>query len=180
MKILASVVVCVLAVPAFAQNQSQNRDRVSCASSNGGGRQFCQADTHNGVLLVRERSQGVCRQGSTWDYNRDGITVSGGCDAEFLVAGMGRNGNQTRNNQGQNGGANGGHGYGNGLNGNQVNQSYGQNNQTYNQSNQNNGSSSQNYTPTLPAGTQMQVATGAGSRPEHSQGGRHAASDAGQ
>lgn len=47
--------------------------------------QTCPADTSNGVLLVHEESEHLCRQGKTWRYDSKGIHVYGGCSASFLV-----------------------------------------------------------------------------------------------
>lgn len=63
---------------------------ITC-SSNGNRRQLCPADTRNGVVLVRELSDRVCQQGSTWSYSRQGISVSGGCSGDFQVSGSGPN-----------------------------------------------------------------------------------------
>lgn len=41
---------------------------VTCASSPGGRRVYCQADTRGGVALVRPQGPGIrCRQGIDWD-----------------------------------------------------------------------------------------------------------------
>ena len=34
----------------------------------------------------------MCQQGSTWTYDRQAITVSGGCSADFLISGRGSRG----------------------------------------------------------------------------------------
>ena len=86
-----------IALPTGAQQQT-----VTCASS--GSSQSCPADTRNGVLLVREQSSNVCRQGQTWSFDRRGINVNGGCSADFLVN--------------PRGGGYGNNGYGNGGSGN--------------------------------------------------------------
>jgi hypothetical protein len=65
-----------------------DRDRggrtVSCAS-NKGERVYCDADTRNGVTLVRQISGSPCRQGETWGFDRRGIWVDRGCRAEFAI-----------------------------------------------------------------------------------------------
>ncbi len=58
--------------------------RITCSSDNGG-RQYCNADTRNGVVLVRQLSQSRCVQDRTWGYDRRGIWVDRGCRAEFSV-----------------------------------------------------------------------------------------------
>ena len=75
----------------FEQNErpgwSGNRGgggSIVCAS-NSGDRVYCDADTRNGVLLVRQISGSPCREGDTWGYDRRGIWVDRGCRAEFRV-----------------------------------------------------------------------------------------------
>lgn len=97
-KQLAMIVVMGAGLSACAQQT------VQCASTNGQ-RQVCAADTHNGVLLLRDRSNGVCQQGTSWSYNRAGISVSRGCVATFLV-------NDGRTNQQNADNGYGGNGYG--------------------------------------------------------------------
>jgi len=65
-------------IPAAAQQQS-----VVCSSK--AKPQKCPADTSNGVLLTQETSAHLCQQGKTWHYDPQGIHVSGGCSATFLV-----------------------------------------------------------------------------------------------
>ena len=57
---------------------------ITCSSDNGR-RNYCSADTHRGVQLVRQRSDARCIQGSTWGYDRRGIWVDRGCRADFVV-----------------------------------------------------------------------------------------------
>lgn len=107
---------------------------ITC-TSNGTRRQLCPADTSNGVVLVRERSDHVCQQGSTWSYSRQGISVSGGCSADFQVAGNAStsdrnygsgaydnnaNGNNTNGTYANGNGSAAGNGYGNNGNANGV------------------------------------------------------------
>ena len=79
----------LLATAASAQSP------VSC-STHGQSRQFCRAETQNGVLLLHDHSHGSCQYGSTWGFNPHGIYVSGGCNADFLV-----NGPSSQNGHGQ-------------------------------------------------------------------------------
>src|ERR1700682_6063426 len=57
---------------------------ITC-SSNNGERVYCEVDTRNGVLLVRQISGTPCREGSTWGFDQRGIWVDRGCRAEFTV-----------------------------------------------------------------------------------------------
>jgi len=129
------------------------------------------------VVLVRERSDGVCEQGSTWGYDSRGIFVSGGCSAEFQVGGSGNNdgnsngyGNNNGNNSdnqnrnqsgyGNNGNSNGD---GNSGRGNGSGNGYGTNNRQRGNGNDQNDNGNSNYGNgqgrggTIPAGTRMDV-----------------------
>ncbi len=75
--------------PAFSQQQPLT---VNCASPATGEVQSCPANTRDGVLLLREQSANICQQGSTWTYDRNAITVSGGCSADFMISGRGSRG----------------------------------------------------------------------------------------
>jgi hypothetical protein len=55
---------------------------VSC-SSNDGRRNFCAANTSNGVRLIRQRSNSDCIYRQTWGYDRRNIWVDQGCRADF-------------------------------------------------------------------------------------------------
>ena len=135
-----------LSVPLIAQQT------ITCSSENGG-RHFCPANTKNGVMMMQEHSNGVCQQGSTWSYTRQGISVNSGCSADFQVgapsnssngSGNGYNGygnsNSSRNSDGSYGNStsNGVNGSGNAQNG------YGQNGNGYPNNNQNGYNNSQN------------------------------------
>ncbi len=171
MRVLTGAVVFLsIAAPAMAQ-------RTVVCSSNGNARRVCRADTRNGVVLVRERSDGVCEQGSTWGYDSRGIFVSGGCSAEFQVGGSGNNdgnsngyGNNNGNNSdnqnrnqsgyGNNGNSNGD---GNSGRGNGSGNGYGTNNRQRGNGNDQNDNGNSNYGNgqgrggTIPAGTRMDV-----------------------
>ena len=54
----------------------------------------CQADTSNGVQLMRQRSESDCIYGSTWGYDDRGIWVDRGCRADFQI-GSDQNGDQS-------------------------------------------------------------------------------------
>ena len=45
----------------------------------------CSADTGGGVRLVRRISKADCVRGRSWGYDRNGVWVNEGCDAEFSV-----------------------------------------------------------------------------------------------
>jgi len=57
---------------------------------------YCNADVRGGVRLVRELSDRNCVRGSNWGTNARGIWVTGGCRAEFEVAGNYRYGQTVR------------------------------------------------------------------------------------
>lgn len=58
----------------------------------------CPADTRGGVELTRGLSKTWCTQGQNWGWDRNGIWVSGGCRAEFVVYGRGQGGGGWGNN----------------------------------------------------------------------------------
>lgn len=62
---------------------------VTCASDNGR-RKYCEADTRDGVRLVRQISSSACRLNETWGFDQRGIWVDRGCGAEFQVGPAGR------------------------------------------------------------------------------------------
>lgn len=57
---------------------------ITCSSKNMS-RNYCPANTTRGVILRRQLSGPVCRQGVTWGYDKRGIWVDRGCRAEFIV-----------------------------------------------------------------------------------------------
>jgi len=71
-----------LAAPAGASAQAT---LVTCASKPGE-RQQCSANTSKGVALVRSSGEAACLLGKTWGFDDQGVWVSDGCVAEFLVA----------------------------------------------------------------------------------------------
>jgi hypothetical protein len=46
---------------------------------------FCRVDTRGGVRIVNQLSRQACVRGRNWTANENGISVSGGCRADFLV-----------------------------------------------------------------------------------------------
>jgi hypothetical protein len=46
---------------------------------------ICEADTSLGVAVLRQLSQAACIEGDTWGSSPDGIWVSAGCRAEFVI-----------------------------------------------------------------------------------------------
>jgi DUF3011 family protein len=62
-----------------------NRTNIVTCSSDDMRRHYCDADTRDGVRMVRQRGDAACRQGSTWGYDRRGIWVDRGCRADFAV-----------------------------------------------------------------------------------------------
>jgi hypothetical protein len=57
---------------------------VTC-SSTGTGRQVCPADTSKGVILAKSTGEAPCLLGKTWGYDAQGVWVSEGCSAVFIV-----------------------------------------------------------------------------------------------
>ncbi|HVF34023.1 MAG TPA: DUF3011 domain-containing protein [Candidatus Saccharimonadia bacterium] len=77
---LVAVFLLAIAAPALAPAQ----ERIHCSS-----REFrdnyCPADTRAGVEIIRQTSRAPCEEGRSWGYDRRGVWVTGGCEAEFLV-----------------------------------------------------------------------------------------------
>jgi hypothetical protein len=48
-------------------------------------RNFCAADTRDGVFIVRQRSESDCVFNRTWGYDRERIWVDRGCRADFEI-----------------------------------------------------------------------------------------------
>ena len=48
-------------------------------------RNFCRADTRDGVFIIRQRSEADCVFNRTWGYDRDRIWVDRGCRADFEI-----------------------------------------------------------------------------------------------
>lgn len=46
---------------------------------------YCRVQTDDQVRLERQRSNADCRRGYSWDYDRHGVWVNHGCDADFRV-----------------------------------------------------------------------------------------------
>ncbi|MDQ6708408.1 MAG: DUF3011 domain-containing protein [Acidobacteriota bacterium] len=65
---------------------SQAQTTVTC-NSDDGKRHYCNADTRGGVQLSQQVSGSACVQGSTWDFDNNGIWVDRGCRARFTVGG---------------------------------------------------------------------------------------------
>lgn len=61
-----------------------NERTVSCYSDDGN-RRYCDADTRNGVELIRQRGTARCERGYSWDYDARGVWVDHGCQAEFRL-----------------------------------------------------------------------------------------------
>jgi hypothetical protein len=51
-----------------------------------GQKKVCEVDASHGVGLLRQISDTDCVLNKSWGYGRDGIWVSEGCRAEFVVA----------------------------------------------------------------------------------------------
>jgi hypothetical protein len=65
-------------VPAFATQT------IHCKSDDYRYR-YCRVQTDDRVRLERQRSHADCRRGYSWDYDRYGVWVNHGCEADFRV-----------------------------------------------------------------------------------------------
>jgi hypothetical protein len=71
--------------PTYGYGNYDGQPRVVRCESTGSRRNFCRVDTRGGVQLSRQLSRTACVRGRTWQASRDGISVAGGCRAEFVV-----------------------------------------------------------------------------------------------
>jgi len=46
---------------------------------------FCPVDAHSGIRFVRQLGNADCTLGSSWGYDRSGVWVDNGCQAEFEI-----------------------------------------------------------------------------------------------
>lgn len=65
-------------------NEVPSSARVLCESVDGK-RTVCPADTRMGVAVVRQISDSACKLNSTWGFDANGIWVTAGCRAEFVL-----------------------------------------------------------------------------------------------
>lgn len=70
-----------------AYGTGYDSQRVVRCESTSSRRNFCRVDTRGGVQLVRQLSRQSCIRGRNWQATSDGIAVSSGCRAEFVVNG---------------------------------------------------------------------------------------------
>lgn len=65
-----------------------NRQFVVHCSSEGYGYNFCSVDLgrRGRVMIQRQQSNSPCVRGRSWGYNRAGIWVDQGCEADFRVS----------------------------------------------------------------------------------------------
>jgi predicted porin len=70
-------------VPALGTAQSIEQTTMTCSSD--GARRHCAANTDAGVALQRSTGAAHCLLGRNWGYDAEGIWVTEGCGAEFVV-----------------------------------------------------------------------------------------------
>jgi ribosomal protein L37AE/L43A len=68
----------------FTPRTATANARVVCESQNQAMNR-CAADTYYGVALARQISNSTCVRGETWGYDAQGIWVTRGCRAEFVL-----------------------------------------------------------------------------------------------
>jgi hypothetical protein len=66
--------------------QPDQKQVIYCASDDGN-RNFCNANTNQGVRIIRQRSESDCIYNRTWGFDRSRIWVDRGCRADFSVGG---------------------------------------------------------------------------------------------
>jgi hypothetical protein len=75
------VAVLLFLLPQFLSAQVT----VITCSSKPGERVSCAADTSQGVILAKSFGQAACLFGKSWGYDDEGVWVSDGCSAQFIV-----------------------------------------------------------------------------------------------
>jgi len=65
-------------------SRSLSDNLLLCESENGR-RKHCQADTRFGVAVFRQLSDSDCVLNRTWGYDSNGVWVTSGCRAEFVL-----------------------------------------------------------------------------------------------
>lgn len=87
--------------------------RFTCESRNGR-QNYCAVNGGGRIRIYRQISGSACDEGRTWGQDRRGVWVTGGCRAEFIVTGYGRNngwrGRDDDDDEDNRGGWNGGYG----------------------------------------------------------------------
>jgi len=78
--------VVAYAPPAYAPPAGAAGQVITCESRNYQ-QNFCQTGPIAGATVIRQRSQAPCIQGQTWGVERDGVWVTGGCEADFQLQG---------------------------------------------------------------------------------------------
>jgi hypothetical protein len=82
--IVGSVLLAAVLTPGVPHTLWAQATTVTC-SSTGTGRQLCPADTSKGVILAKSTGEAPCLLGKTWGYDDQGVWVSEGCSAVFIV-----------------------------------------------------------------------------------------------
>ena len=84
MRCMIAVVFALLASQAHAQYYAGPGTVFVCKSSSYQ-QNYCAADTRGGVMMTRQISHSACVQGQSWGYDRRGVWVTQGCEAEFML-----------------------------------------------------------------------------------------------
>ena len=80
----------LVAVAALSPEPASAQQSLTCNSRNNE-RTVCNADTRGGVRLSIQHSDAPCVRGRSWGVLRNGVWVSRGCRAQFLVGDTRRN-----------------------------------------------------------------------------------------
>ncbi len=78
----ASAALCLGLAATAAPAQAAHELRCDSAP---GGYNYCRTDTSSGVTLNVQHSRYGCYQNDTWGFDRNGVWVSNGCSATFVV-----------------------------------------------------------------------------------------------
>lgn len=81
-----SLTILLAATLAYSQNEPAGEAaKLLTCESQPGSREYCSADTSNGVALATQMSSESCLLGKTWGYDDKGVWVADGCGAQFVV-----------------------------------------------------------------------------------------------
>jgi predicted porin len=76
---------CVLSTSAQQNSTQVSVSSVVTCTSTGSQRQYCQADTSAGIVMLHQSSDANCLLGRNWGYDSQGVWVSEGCGGEFAT-----------------------------------------------------------------------------------------------
>jgi hypothetical protein len=83
-QVLAMLLAALALYGASAPAEAQRGGVIRCESRDYRDN-YCPVNTRGGVRMLRQLSRAACWEGESWGYDRRGIWVTQGCEAEFEV-----------------------------------------------------------------------------------------------